>query len=68
MQDHLHASDQGTVDFLKKVGQKQLATRAHERPGARVIAGPRGTVVAQCLVLISLGTNSPAFPIPAPAK
>ncbi|MGC9943016.1 MAG: preprotein translocase subunit SecG [Verrucomicrobiota bacterium] len=62
MQDHLHASDQGTVDFLKKVGQKQLAPAP--MASSPVTPSPAPVVPSSPNALSSIqltGTNSPVI-------
>jgi protein translocase SecG subunit len=66
-QDSLHHNDTDTVDFLKKVGQKQTQAPAASAP-APVTPAP-APVANNPLSGISLGmSNAPAAPLSAPAK
>jgi preprotein translocase subunit SecG len=71
MQDRLHANDTGTVDFLKKIGQKQMQTGPMTLPAP---ASPSPTPAAvppsqNPLSSISvMGTNAPVVSTTNTAK
>lgn len=67
LQDNLHGKDTDTVDFLKKVNQKQTAPAPMSAPAP----APRPAVAPPTNILssISLGaTNPPPAPLTQPAK
>jgi protein translocase SecG subunit len=59
MQDRLHASNAGSPDFLKSVGQKQIQTQPMTAPAA---SSPAAVVPSSSNALSSIhltGTNAP---------
>jgi preprotein translocase subunit SecG len=73
LQDHLHAGDQGTVDFLKNVGQKQLQSAPMSAPAPASSPAPAVPSSPNALSSINvMGTNTapstPPVSSPAPAK
>jgi protein translocase SecG subunit len=67
LQDSLHSKDTDTVDFLKKVNQKQTAPAAMPAPAPA--PQPAAPAAKNVLSGISLGvTNPPAAPLSSPAK
>ncbi len=71
-QDSLHRNDTDTVDFLKKVGQKQTQTTPASAPAPMVPTSPAPSSAPAAknpLSGISLSmTNPPPAPLSAPAK
>ena len=67
LQDSLNRNNTDTVDFLKKVGQKETQTAPASSPAT--VAPAPGSAAKNPLAGISLGlTNPPAAPLSAPAK
>jgi protein translocase SecG subunit len=67
LQDSLHSKDTDTVDFLKKVNQKQIAPAS--MPGPAPTPQPATPATKNVLSGISLGvTNPPTAPLSLPAK
>jgi protein translocase SecG subunit len=71
LQDSLHSKDTDTVDFLKKVNQKQTAPASmpSSMPAPAPVPQPAAPATKNVLSGISLGaTNPPAAPLSLPAK
>jgi protein translocase SecG subunit len=67
LQDSLHSKDADTVDFMKKVNQKQTAPASMPAPAPA--PQPATPATKNVLSGISLGgTNPPAAPLSLPAK